>query len=39
MRDEVFNTSGSVFNDEKSASEWVDGLNKSNEKVVEAMSK
>lgn len=39
MRDEVFNNAGPVFNGEKSALDWVDGLNKSSEKVREAMMK
>ncbi|MCR8744038.1 carbohydrate ABC transporter substrate-binding protein [Romboutsia lituseburensis] len=39
MREEVFNKAGSVFSGETSASSWADGLNKSNEKLREAMNK
>ncbi|WP_373600955.1 carbohydrate ABC transporter substrate-binding protein [Paraclostridium bifermentans] len=39
MRDEVFNSASSVFNGEKTASDWVDGLKKSNEKIVESINK
>lgn len=39
MREEVFGKAGAVFNGEVSAQGWVDGLKKSNEKVISAMSK
>ncbi|MGL4910827.1 MAG: carbohydrate ABC transporter substrate-binding protein [Romboutsia sp.] len=39
MREEVFNKAGSVFAGEDNAKTWAEALNKSNEKVREAMSK